>query len=76
LGFSVIFFTRWWLVIAGTYVLVGLATWFVIYNLMPESPNWLMMNHRREEAIASLNLIAEMNGVEERIPENATFKEM
>ena len=35
-----------------------------------------MMNHRREEAIASLNLIAEMNGVEERIPENATFKEM
>lgn len=76
LGFLVIFLSRWWLVITGTYVLVGLSTWFVIYNLMPESPNWLMMNNRREEAIASLNLIAEMNGVEERIPENATFKEM
>lgn len=43
---------------------------------MPESPNWLMMNNRTKEAIESLNLIAKINGVEYRIPENATFKEM
>jgi hypothetical protein len=43
---------------------------------MPESPNWLMMNNRTKEAIESLNMIAKINGVEGRIPENATFKEM
>lgn len=62
--------------VTGVYVLVGFSAWLVIYNLMPESPNWLMMNNRTKEAIESLNLIAKINGVEYRIPENATFKEM
>lgn len=35
-----------------------------------------MMNNRTKEAIESLNMIAKINGVEGRIPENATFKEM
>ena len=54
--------------------------------ICPESPRWLIVNGRSEEAIHALNTIAEMNGVEQeadkndirkggRIPSDAKFIE-
>ena len=54
--------------------------------ICPESPRWLIVNGRSEEAIHALNTIAEMNGIEEeadkndirksgRIPSDAKFIE-
>jgi hypothetical protein len=70
LGFMLIFLTRWWIVICGTYWLAGALALFIGHYYIPESPQWLMMNDRNEEAIAALNQIAKMNGVKERISEN------
>lgn len=43
---------------------------------MPESPLWLVMNNRNEEAIEILNKIAEVNGVANRIDPMTEFTEM
>ena len=43
--------------------------------LVPESPIWLLLQGKREEAIKALNWIAKMNGSENRIPDDATFEE-
>ncbi len=70
LGFMLIFLTRWWMVIAGTYWLAGALALFIGHYYIPESPLWLVMNNRNEEAIAVLNQIAKTNGVKERIAED------
>lgn len=48
LGFIIIFFSRWWIVVGSVYWLLGIAAWIIIYFCMPESPNWHMMNNRNE----------------------------
>ena len=43
--------------------------------LCAESPKWLLLQGRREEAIKSLNFIAKVNRSPNRIPEDAMFVE-
>lgn len=76
MGFFLIFLTRWWMVIVGTYWLAGALALYIAYYYIPESPLWLVMNNRNEEAIANLNQIAKTNGVKERIAERTEFTEM
>ena len=61
-----------WVCLGGT-VLTYCAT-LALYTC-PESPRWHLVNGRTPEAIKVLNKIAQMNGVEERIPEDAIFVE-
>jgi hypothetical protein len=76
MAFFLIFITRWWLIIAGFYWLLGIATWVLMYLQLPESPLWLVMNNHTAEAVAVLNRIAEVNGVEERISIDTEFTDL
>jgi len=51
MGFFLLFLTRWWLVIAMFYWILGVIAWLLIYYKLPESPLWLVMNNRNKEAI-------------------------
>jgi MFS family permease len=70
MAFFLLVFTRWWLVIAMFYWILGVVAWLLLYSKVPESPQWHMMNSRNTEAINCLNQIAAMNEVQERIDKN------
>ena len=57
--------------------MTGLSTisFIVCIFVLTESPIWLLINDRKQEAIAVLNYIGRVNGVSERIPLNANFVE-
>lgn len=76
LGFFLLFVTRWWIVIAGFYWTLGVVSWFLIRFQIPESPMWLLMQNREDEAINNLNYIAKVNGVSDRIDADTEFEEM
>jgi len=76
MAFFLIFIVRWWLAIALVYWILGILGLYVIRYHMPESPLWLEMNNRNEEAIEILNKIAEVNGVANRIDPMTEFTEM
>ena len=76
-------------VITGLYYLFIEQDWFTIYAInvavsysafflaffCPESPRWLLLNNRKEEAIDALNFMAKFNGSDVRIPQNTVFQE-
>lgn len=62
----------YWLCLAMLAVSV-LAT--ALTPLCPESPRWLLINGRRQEAIAELNWIAKLNGRSARISNDVIFVE-
>ena len=76
-------------VITGLFYLLIERDWFTIYAInvavsysaillaffCPESPRWLLLNNRKEEAINALNLMAKFNGSDVRIPQNTVFQE-
>jgi MFS family permease len=71
-----IFFGRWWQVIAWTYWSVGVLALAVVYFKVPESPLWFVMNNRNTEAIDILNQIAITNHSSSLIDYNVEFTEM
>jgi len=56
-------------------LLVGTAALVLTVIAMPESPRWLLLNGKKEQAIKNLNYIAWFNGTKHRIPETAQFVE-
>lgn len=73
LGFTIVFISRWWVIIASIYITLGIISWLLIFFVLPESPMWLLCQDRKVECLNSLNWIARINGVEYRIPEDQEF---
>jgi hypothetical protein len=53
--------------------LLSLLAFVCAITVLPESPIWLLLHGRREDAIKAFNWIAKVNGSKNRIPENAFF---
>ena len=64
----------WYPLILG-YTILGVVSFILITFLCPESPKWLLLQGRTDEAIKSLNYIAWFNRSKERIPQNTKFVE-
>ena len=73
-GLYYIFVSQDWFWICFIFLML---TYIAIFLLIfcPESPRWHLINGRTPEAIMSLNQIAQMNGKEDRIPDDAIFVE-
>ena len=73
--------------ITGLFYLLVSRNWFTIYFISvvisysallfaficPNSPRWLLVNDKQDEAIQALNCIAKFNGSPVRISENTVF---
>jgi hypothetical protein len=55
--------------------LLGVTAFLFILLVMPESPKWLLINGRANEAREQFKTIARFNGVPFTIPEDAIFIE-
>jgi hypothetical protein len=58
MAFFMIFIARWWVAFALVYWTLGVFAWCLIKFHVPESPLWLVMNNKNDEAIEVLNKIA------------------
>ena len=59
----------------GLIVAMKFAALIILLGLQIETPRWLLMNGRKEEAIRMLNFIAWFNGVDERLHADTKFIE-
>ena len=59
----------------GIIVAIQFVGLVILLGLRIETPRWLLVNGRRDEAIAMLNFIAWFNGAEDRIPADTKFIE-
>jgi hypothetical protein len=46
---------------------IGTLSFLIVLLLVPESPKWLLINGRKQEAVEALNKIAKINGVDSKI---------
>ena len=70
-----IYINKSWYGICLFMTLLSLLAFFCAITVLPESPIWLLLQGRREDAIKAFNWIAKINGSKNRIPENAFFEE-
>jgi len=54
---------------------LGSFSFVLTMAIVPESPKWLLIQGKREEAIKALNWIGRINGTKTPISESATFVE-
>lgn len=71
-----LFINKNWFYLTLTSSILGVVAKIFILFIAPESPRWLLMQDKREEAIASFNQIAKINGVKSLIPHDAYFIEL
>jgi MFS family permease len=74
-GLYVIFVSRHWFYIELVAYSLAIASFMVIWRVIPESPKWLLINGRTMEAHQKFRTIAALNGVKCGIPEDAVFVE-
>ena len=70
----IMYVSKNWFYLCFVAQLLGYVVLFICLFL-PESPKWLLVHGKREEAIAALNSIASVNGVQTLIPEDAVFED-
>lgn len=78
MAISCLFFiliSRHWFWLYFTMTLLGTISYTVIMLTVPESPRWLLLNGKKQEAINAFNKICRINGCLDFIPENAEFIE-
>ena len=70
-----LFVSNDWFELYLPWVGMSVCAYLVILLFCPESPKWLLMQGRTEEAIESLNYIAWFNGSGHRVPTGTEFVE-
>jgi len=75
LGVYALFISRNWQGLVLTMYALTFVAFIVIYLVLPESPKYLLIHGRINEAHESLKAIAKLNGVEYTIPPDAVFIE-
>jgi hypothetical protein len=74
-GLYILFISRNWFPIEFAIFIVSLINYACMSFFMPESPKWLLITGRVDQAITEFNYIAKVNGSPNRIPETAQFIE-
>lgn len=74
-GLYFIFVSQDWAPLIMSIYFIDVAASLVILFLCSESPRWLLMQGRRQEAIQSLNFIAKVNGSTKKIAPETEFLE-
>ena len=67
--------SRDWLPIYSFYVYAGCLALLVQGAFLPESPRFLLINGRKQEAVAALNRISSLNGASHRFTTDDVFAE-
>ena len=72
-----LYFTAYkdWLPLYLSLSVLGAVSYLVLMVFVPESPKWLLLKGRQEEAISAFNKIAAINRTPNRIPLDAIFVE-
>ena len=71
---TAIYFLYWnrnWFNLCLGMTILGAISHFYMLIYAPESPKWLLVQNRREDAIIAFNKIAEFNRSKNFIPQNA-----
>jgi hypothetical protein len=67
--------SRYWLGLFLIQTVLNALALLCALAMLPESPKWLLSKGRRQEAIESLNRVAEVNLSDVKITENSHFAE-
>lgn len=62
-----LFISRNWFYLQLFMTSIGTLSFLIVLLLVPESPKWLLINGRKQEAVEALNKIAKINGVDSKI---------
>jgi|LauGreDrversion4_2_1035121.scaffolds.fasta_scaffold240266_1 inner membrane protein involved in colicin E2 resistance len=62
-----LFISRNWFYLYLFMTSIGTLSFLIVLLLVPESPKWLLINGRKQEAVEALNKIAKINGVDSKI---------
>ena len=74
-GMFIMFVSRDWKMFMYPFFAIGALGFVIVSVLMPESPKWLLLQGRQEDAIRSLNFVARVNRSPSRIDQKANFVE-
>jgi hypothetical protein len=69
------FISREWYGLYLTMTIIGTISYFILVLVIPESPRWLLVQGREQDAIKAFNTIAKLNFSKNRIPLQAQFAE-
>jgi hypothetical protein len=67
--------SRNWFWLYFTMTVLATFSFMLTMAIVPESPKWLLINGRREDAIKALNWIGKINGSKTPISDDAVFVE-
>jgi hypothetical protein len=67
--------SRHWFWLYFTVTLLGTLAFMITMIIVPESPQWLLFQGRREDAIKAFNWIGKINGSKTPISDDAVFLE-
>ena len=74
-GLYFLFMSKHWFPLALFFFILGTIAYLILIFFCPESPKWLLLQDRREDAIKALNFIAIINRSPNRISPDTKFPE-
>lgn len=75
IGFYFKYISKDWFPLVFGTSFISTIGFIILVLIAPESPKWLLLNNRTEEAIHSFNVIGKFNNSKTLIPESAIFVE-